>query len=171
MGDEEKQQARVMQIISDIDAAKREGKGETTEVEVITFPYGGKELDWVGEKAGHYRGHTALVVGDLVYTFEAGWGCGDTKASYLAENEYRDAVGQTLTVTKKEAEKLQANLNQSCGKGVYAVSGDICTGKSSKALDKALRQRLYEVENPQLFASYLEATGLVKKRQFYPKKK
>jgi hypothetical protein len=170
MGDEEKQQARVMKIISEIDAAKDEEKGATTEVEILTFLYGGKLLDMGGEALGGFRGHTAVIVGDLLYSFEAGWSCGYTKSGYLAKNTHRDGIGQVLQVTQKDAAKLQANLNKSCGTGVYFVSGDICTGQSALALDKALRRKMYEVENPQLLVGYLEATGFVKRRYSYPKK-
>ncbi|MGB1251675.1 MAG: hypothetical protein ACPG8W_13740 [Candidatus Promineifilaceae bacterium] len=172
-GGEEAQQERVLQAISDADAATREESGETTEVEIITFLYGGEGLDGAGEVLGSYRGHTAIVVGDLVYSFEMGWQCGDTKASYLARenNIIRDGIGQTLTVTEEDAQILQENLNASCGTGAYFASGDICTGKTSLALENALHQGLYEVENPQLFVGYLESTGLVNARHQYPKQK
>jgi hypothetical protein len=170
MGDEEKQQTRVLKVVSDIDAEEREKQGAKTEVEVLTFLYGGKAMDWGGEKLGGFRGHTAVIVGDLVYSFEAGWSCGYTKGGYLAKNTFRDAIGQVLEVTAEDAAKLQANLNKSCGTGVYFAGGDICTGKASLALDNALKRKVYEVENPQLFVGYLESTGLVKRRNFYPKK-
>jgi hypothetical protein len=170
--DEERQQTRVMQIISDFNPPTRAENNATTEVEVITFLYGSPYLDKAGEELGHFRGHTALVVGGLVYSFEEGWSCGYTKASYLAKdiNVIRDGIGQILELTEEDAKELQTSLNQACGTGVYTIP-DICTGKVSIALGKALSQNLQEVENPQLFVSYLEATGLVKSRKFYPRKK
>jgi hypothetical protein len=77
------------------------GGRDTIEVEVITFERGSALLDWLGEHAfgKGARGHTAIMVGGLAYSFdEGGWEVGQTKDEYLhkSENLVRDGVGQVL---------------------------------------------------------------------------
>lgn len=173
---ERHQMQRAMRAVSLADTERREAsatteEAATAEVEVFTFLYGGQALDTVGKTVGNFRGHTAIVVGGLVYSFELGWRCGLTREEYMHEKAAIDFVGHVLNVSNADAKKLQNNLNAACGTGYYAVTGDICTGKASAALEQALGKNLYmQVQNPGLFAQYLEAAGVVKERRFYPAK-
>lgn len=174
--DERKQMQRAMRAVSAADTQKRETSAKTpdqaaAEVEVLTFLYGGRGLDSVGKAVGNFRGHTAIVIGGLVYSFELGWRCGLTKDEYVHEKSAIDFVGHVLKVSAEDAKKLQENLNAACGTGHYGVTGNICTGKASVALEQALGSKLYmQVQNPGLFAQYLEAAGVVSERRFYPAK-
>jgi hypothetical protein len=168
------QMQRAMRAVSAAENDSREASAQTeeetgAEVEVFTFLYGGKALDSVGKAVGNFRGHTAIAVGGVVYSFEMGWRCGLTREEYIHEKAAIDFVGHVLSMSPSDAAKLQANLNASCGTGAYIVQGEICTGKASIALEEALGTTLYsEVENPGLFAQYLESAGVVKSRRFYP---
>lgn len=166
MADEERaEMQRAMKLISQVE----QDKGASTEVEVITYIYGGS-LDVLGVAlAGGSKGHTAVSIGDRVYSFELGWSCGRTKDEYLVTNrEKRDGIGQVLQIREKDARKIQAELDASCGKGAYAISGDICTDSSARALQTVL-PNLKAGWNPQRFVGYLETTGAVKTHRFYPK--
>ena len=127
---------RLMRLITEADGAGRSAS-QRMEVEVITFLYGGRALDTIGTAVGA-RGHAAIIVGDLAYSFEAGWSCGRTRAQYLHANRWRSAVGQVLRLSPHDVSSLQDSLNQSCGSGAYAVRGDICTDATGQALQGVL---------------------------------
>ncbi len=164
--DERAQMQRVMKLISEVDKEQ----GASVEVEVITYLYGGAVLDAAGVAlAGGSKGHTAIAVGDRLYSFEAGWNCGLTKQEYLVSNRRkRDGIGQVLDLPEDDARKVQANLDASCGQGVYIFSGDICTDSTAQALEGVLKN-LNSGWNPQRFVGYLEAAVPVKEHRFYPK--
>lgn len=172
--DDRLQMQRAMRAVSAVETQDREANAENeeeaaAEIEVFTFLHGGKALDSVGKAVGNFRGHTAIAIGGVAYSFEMGWRCGMTRDEYIHEKSAIDFVGHVLAVSASDAKKLQANLNASCGTGAYIVQGEICTGKASIALEEALGTTLYsEVENPGLFAQYLESAGVVKSRRFYP---
>jgi hypothetical protein len=172
--DERKQMQRVMQLISDADrgaADEAEAGGTPTnpvQVEVITYLYGGAVLDAVGTVAGGARGHTVVTVGELAYSFELGWSCGYTRSQYIAKNRFRDGIGQVLTLPKADVETIQDKLNASCGTGVYAIGGDICTDASARALESVLTT-LKSGWNPGAFVGTLDDTGKVGGHRFYPK--
>lgn len=175
MNDAERlQMQRAMRAVSFVDVQNHRTTSDMPEeagldVEVLTFLHGGKSLDSIGKAVGNFRGHTAIAIGDVVYSFELGWRCGLTRARYVEEKAHVDFIGQVLNISASDVEKLQANLNASCGTGAYIVQGDICTGKASIALEQALGSKIYtEIENPGLLAQYLESTGVVKSRRFYP---
>jgi len=164
--DERAKMQRVMKLISEVDKEQ----GASVEVEVITYLYGGSLLDAAGVVAGNgAKGHTAIAVGDRLYSFEAGWNCGLTKQEYLVSNRReRDGIGQVLDLPEEDARKVQAHLDASCGQGVYILSGDICTDSTAQALEGVL-QNLNSGWNPQRFVGYLEAAVPVKEHRFYPK--
>jgi len=165
----------IMKVITDVDNMDREKDGKTSEVEVITFLYGNQGFDETGEDVGHHRGHTALIVNGMVYTYEDGWEIGLSKAQYLKKNEYRDGIGHVLDIPEHDVKPLQNNLNNSLGEGTYAVAnfdngyipemGEICTGATTQKLEKMLPH----VQNPQLLAGYLEVSDIVKARNYYPR--
>ena len=118
---ENAQLRRIMAILSEaaplVDAAG--GAGKTIEIEVVTFDKGGKAMDWAGEnlaqpvwkwivwgpdhpKAKQFgkgaRGHTAILVGGLAYSYEGtGWRVGLTAQEYMKQaTKGRDATSQVL---------------------------------------------------------------------------
>jgi hypothetical protein len=164
--DERKHMQRTMELITEVD---RKQAGAKSTIEVVTFLFGGKVLDLLGTvAAGGGKGHTLVTVGNLVYSFELGWSCGRTREEYFEANKWRDAIGQELELSEEDARIVQDNLNASCGRGSYAVSGHICTDSAAVALEQVLGT-LNAGWNPQKFVSTLESTGKVKARHFYPK--
>lgn len=166
--DERKQMQRTMRLITGVD---RKQKGATTEVEVVTFLFGGSLLNFAGTVfSGGTKGHTLIIIGNLVYSFEYGWSCGQTREEYFGANTWRDAIGQKLDLKEEDARKVQDKLNDSCGTGTYIISGDICTDSAGIALEQALGT-LNAGWNPQRFVGKLQSTGKVKSRHFYPRTK
>jgi hypothetical protein len=141
-------------------------------IEVITFRSGFAPLDIAGQAAfgRGAKGHTAVVVADLVYSFdEHGWVMGGSKAEYLARNTYRDAIGQVLRVNAADALAIQDGLNRSVGHGSYYFgSGQVCTDAAASHLARALGQ-INAHHNPQHFADMLEASGFVVTTHTYPR--
>lgn len=169
--DDKAQSQRVMHAISKADLA-RAGR---VEIEVLTFRRGFALLDWLGQTifGKGAKGHTAVVAGGIAYSFdERGWIVAGTKEEYLAENTYRDAIGQVLDVPEPDAEKVQATLDDAVATGVYLFNkgSHVCTDEAARALEAALG-KLDAKHNPQEFANLLEATGKVKSTNSYPKKK
>jgi hypothetical protein len=168
--DDKTQAQRVMRAISKANLAK----SGHVEIEVLTFRRGFAPLDWAGEKlfGKGAKGHTAVVAGGIAYSFdERGWIVAGTKNEYLAENTYRDAIGQVLDVPEPDAEKVQAALDASVGSGTYLINkgSHVCTDEAARTLEFALG-KLEPKHNPQEFAKTLEASGRVKKTNDYPKK-
>jgi len=141
-------------------------------VEVITFRSGFGPLDaagewWFGKGA---KGHTAVIVADLVYSFdERGWVMEGSKAEYMGRNTHRDAIGQVLKVPPEDALAIQDGLNKSIGRGVYFFSGQVCTDATAQSLVKVLGQ-IDAKSNPQKFAEMLAASGHVDSTNTYAKK-
>lgn len=156
---------KIMAVVTQVDNAERLESGASSEVEVITFLYGHDALDKTGTVLGGYRGHTAIVVNGMVYSYEDGWRAGMSKAQYLQANAWRDAVGHIIAIPEEDIEPLQNNLNVAVGTGIYIAENDICTGKTTKMLEKYLPH----VESPQLLASYLETSEIVTGRKYYAK--
>lgn len=156
---------KIMQVLTKLDNAERLESGASSEVEIITFLYGHDALDEVGTVLGGYRGHTAIVVNGMVYSYEDGWRAGMSKAQYLQANAWRDAVGHIIAIPEEDIEPLQNNLNAAVGTGIYIAENDICTGKTTKMLE----EHLPHVESPQLLASYLETSEIVTGRKYYAK--
>lgn len=156
---------KIMQVLTKLDNAERLESGASSEVEIITFLYGHDALDKTGTALGGYRGHTAIVVNGMVYSYEDGWRAGMSKAQYLQANAWRDAVGHIITIPEEDIEPLQNNLNAAVGTGIYIAENDICTGKTTKMLEN----HLPHVESPQLLASYLETSEIVTGRKYYAK--
>ena len=141
-------------------------------VEVITFRSGVAALDAVGEFVfgKGAKGHTAVVVADLVYSFDQrGWAMEGNKAEYLARNTHRDAIGQVLRVPPADALAIQDGLNKSIGHGVYLLSGSVCTDATAQSLVRVLGQ-LDAKHNPQKFADMLAASAHVESTNTYAKK-
>jgi hypothetical protein len=153
------QLARAMSAI----ASARNPTGSRVEVEVITFDSGFAPLDFLGQAAfgKGARGHTALVVGGLVYSFdEHGWFMEGAKSAYMARNTHRDAVGQVLSVQPEDARLIQDRLNRSVGTGAYLLDGRVCADAAAEALERALG-RVNAHKNPQRFKDDLAASGRV----------
>jgi hypothetical protein len=141
-------------------------------VEVITFRSGSSALDALGETVfgKGAKGHTAVVVADLVYSFDhRGWAMEGSKAAYLGRNTHRDAIGQVLRVPPADALAIQDGLNKSLGRGVYLLSGSVCTDATAQSLVRVLGQ-LNAEHNPQKFADMLANSAHVESTNTYNKK-
>jgi hypothetical protein len=144
--------------------------GSTTiEVEVITFEHGFAPLDWAGEHifGKGARGHTAIIVGGLAYSFdEGGWEVGQTKEEYLhnKENLVRDGVGQVLDLSMEDARAVQHKLNRAANRGVYLLGGDVCSDATARALE-AILHGLTRDSNPQHLRAQLAAVPLLVKAE------
>jgi hypothetical protein len=167
--DEQRQMQRVMKLVS---AADREagpgGPVAAVDIEVLTFLAGGS-LDIVGGLIGA-RGHTVITVGGLTYSYELGWRCGRTRDEYLRANQWRDAIGQVLKVEEKDAKTIQERLDASCGKGFYAITGDICTDASARVLEQVLPTLGGGDWDPGAYVATIEGSGLVRATRFYPRR-
>ena len=179
---ERKQRDRIMSLVPN-DCSKH-CNADITEVEVITFLYGGLFLDSLGffatfPEGGGSKGHTAIIIGEKVYSFEhlLGWKCDDKGDDYIAKNQKeRHGVGQVLNISKEDASKINKALDESCGKTkIYGLAGDICTDASARVLSEALKN-LEAGWNPQRFVGFLENAKVtstdqaaVKEHRFYPK--
>jgi hypothetical protein len=153
-------------------AAAENARSGTIGVEVLTFAHGASSaLDTAGETVfrSGVRGHTALIVGGLVYSFdERGWAPEGTKAEYLARQE-RDAVGQVIDMPRADAARIQEWLIGQLGVGVYLVNahGNVCCDEAAIALQSVLG-RLDPHHSPQQFRWLLEASGHVTATNTYP---
>lgn len=170
---EEREVERLMQIVSDV-RNEAGGEGGAVAVEVITFTSGHAPFDLVGGIVGGVfgestRGHTAVVVGGLVYSFENGWTAGLSKQEYLAANDWRSGIGLELGIPRADAVTLQRHLNEAVEEGVYAVGGDICTDATSRKLEEVLEgldaTGSWDVIG---FMRKLRATGAVTGETRYP---
>lgn len=169
--DDKKQAQRMMHAMS----KARIASGRRVEIEVLTFRWGGAVLD----AAGQYlfgkgaKGHTAVVAGGIAYSFDArGWVVAGTKEEYLAQNTFRDAIGQVIDVPEEDAEKVQSALDDSVGTMTYLLNkgNHVCTDETARALEAALG-KLDSKHSPQEFAKVLAATGKIRQTNNYPKKK
>lgn len=138
---------------------------DTLEIEVITFEHGWAPLDFAGEHifGPGARGHTAIVVGGLAYSFdEGGWEVGETKSEYLAhsENVRRDGVGQVLDLSMHDARVIQAALDRAANTGVYLLGGDVCSDATGRALNNVLGTLRLDF-NPQSLRAQLAAVPLL----------
>ena len=167
---ERAQMQRLLRLISEVSTEMVEGpSGPTIEVEVITFLHGGAALDKIGTTlfGARVKGHTAVVVGGLAYSYEDGWQTGQTKDEYMVKNSWRPAIGQVLEVSLEDARKIQKKLNESANRGVYFLGGDICTDATARALEDVLGD-LHAGFDVQGFPAKLDATGKVRMRREYP---
>ena len=162
---ETRQIQRVMRIIARSDRAAP--ASASVDVEIITFLSGSSVLDAVGTVVSNARGHTAVTIGDLVYSFEAGWTCGRSRAEYLRANRHRSGVGQVLRLTPDDTRRIQDRLNNACGTGWYAITGDICTDATGRVLNQALG-RVRSGWNPGAFVGQLDDSGRAAAHRYYP---
>ena len=131
---------RILKLVSEVASELVEGpSGPTVEVEVITFLHGGATLDAIGTTVfgKGTKGHTAVIVGGLAYSYEDGWQTGQTKDEYLAKNSCGPASGR-CSRSREDARKIQKKLNESANEGVYLLGGDICTDATARALEDVL---------------------------------
>jgi hypothetical protein len=169
-GGERAEMQRVLKLVSEVASEMVEGpSGSTIEVEVITFLHGGATLDVIGTTffGKGTKGHTAVIVGGLAYSYEDGWQTGQTKDEYLAKNSWRPGIGQVLEISLEDARKIQLKLNESANEGVYFLGGDICTDATARALEEVLGD-LKSGFDVQGFPAKLDATGKVRSRRDYP---
>ena len=169
--DDKKQAQRMMRAIS----KARIASGQRVEIEVLTFRWGSAVLDAGGQYlfGKGAKGHTAVVAGGIAYSFDArGWVVAGTKAEYLDQNTFRDAIGQVLDVPEEDAEKVQSALDASVGTMTYLFNkgNHVCTDETARTLEAALGT-LDSKHSPQEFAKVLAATGKVRQTYNYPKKK
>ncbi|MFY0613012.1 MAG: hypothetical protein JXQ99_15895 [Hyphomicrobiaceae bacterium] len=146
-------------------------KGKAIDVEVITFMYGSKATDGLGVVfGGGAKGHTAIVVGDQVYSFEElGWRAGKTRAEYLADNKWRPALGQSLNLSRVDAKRILDDLNGSVGTGRYLIGGDVCTDATARVLQQTLPNLRPTADfNPNRFVGDLLDKAQIKHHRFYP---
>ena len=166
---EKTQLYRAMTALSKAENAKA-GK---VEVEVITFEWGGA-LDSIGQTVFREgtRGHTAVVVSGLAYSFAGkGWESEGTKSEYLGKNTQRDATGQVLNIPEPDAKKVQDRLNGFVGTGAYLTNadGNVCVDEAARALEVAIGT-IDAQRSPQVLKYKLEGMGVVRTTNFYPRK-
>lgn len=162
-------QAEKAQLYRAMTAITRGRSAVPVTVEVITFRTGFAPLDWVGERiyGRGARGHTAVVVADLVYSFdEHGWFMEGTKTEYMGRNTHRDGIGQVLRVRSEDALVIQDRLNRSIGTGTYFFTGTVCSDATAASLERVLGQ-VNARHNPQRFADMLAASGHVESTNQY----
>lgn len=190
--DENAQMRRVMSIISDQVPQVDDGRGaKTIEIEIVTFDKGGAVMDFLGENAAGpvwsafawrsdekrnqfgegSRGHTAILVGDLAYSYEgSGWRVGQNVKEYMSEaTKDRDATGQVLLLPLADARKIQKHLDAAANTGVYLFGGEICSDATGTALEEVLG-RLSKDANPQHLKQQIAATGRVAYEKHWHKK-
>lgn len=130
---------------------------ERIDLKVITFKEGAQD-PIVPES---YHGHTALVVGGYVYSFDAGgWKCGITEAEYQRENAHRGAWVQVLDVPESDARQIQGDLNAACESGAYGFTG-VCTSNSANFLQQSLEE-VDSTWSPKRLKNRLDKSGHVK---------
>lgn len=167
--EERKQMQRAMRAVTEETLKTLDGKA--VEVEVITFMFGSKATDGLGVVfGGGAKGHTAIVVDGLVYSFEQlGWGAGKTRAEYLAENGWRPALGLSLKLTRTDTRKILQDLNASVGEGTYLLDGDVCTDATARVLQQTLPNLKPTADfNPNRFVGDLLDKAQIKHHRFYP---
>ena len=168
--------------IKEVKSDKDKG-GINTKVEVITFLKGwGAASDSAGTVfAGGAQGHTAISVGDRLYSFEgSGWVPIQSKYEYLQMNrERRSGIGQIINLTDQQATKLKAYLEGVEGTGSYVINPGnattgVCTTETIRSLTLVLDGLNTGRWDPQTFAQDLEklkdtaGNPIVKGRRFYP---
>jgi outer membrane protein OmpA-like peptidoglycan-associated protein len=166
VGHQRSELRRLMEIIT---AADRDHAGaKPVEVEVLTFLTG--DGDWGG--LGVLRGHTAIAIGGLIYSYEAGfeaWSCGRTRDEYLrAKSGEHHGVGQVLRVPQEDAHLIQDRLNRACSGGAYLISGDICSDAAAGVLEEVLTGLGAPGWSTGALVRALDATGKVAAHRFYP---
>jgi hypothetical protein len=109
------------------------------EVKVVTFNQGGFDPPTLEPFRFWPRGHTAVIIDGDVYSFEAGWQCGETEAEYKQDNEWRGAWIQVLDVPKSDARQLQEDFDRSCGRGIFVLTG-VCTSNTARLLQNVLAE-------------------------------
>ena len=189
--EENAQMRRLMGIISDHVPQVDDGKGgKTIEIQVVTFDKGGAVMDWLGENAAGpvwwamgwrsddrrnqfgegARGHTAIIVGDLAYSYEGtGWRVGQSAKEYMTDAcKDRPATAQVLLLPIEDAKKIKAHLDRAANTGVYLLGGEICSDATGTALEQALGT-LTKNANPQSLKRQLAASGKVSSERWYAK--
>jgi hypothetical protein len=190
--EENAQMRRLMSIISDKAPTVDDGRGgKTIEVEVVTFNKGSKAMDFLGQNVADKvwwamawrsddrrnqfgegaRGHTAIIVGDLAYSYEgSGWRVGQSAKEYMADaTKERDATSQILLLPLEDAKKIQKHLDAAANTGIYLFGGEVCSDATGTALEKALGG-LTKNANPQNLKNQLAASGKVASTRYYPQK-
>lgn len=117
------------------------------------------------------RGHTALSVDGVIYSFENEWNIGGTRDEYIAAKVAGGFFGTGLVVqvSAEGARQLQAALVGRVDEGAYLVGGEgICVDAAAAQLQKILPgipgHPRFDV---QAFHNNLDASGLVTARRRY----
>jgi hypothetical protein len=185
---ENRQMRRVMAIVSEQAPLVDSPAGKTIEIEVVTFDKGGAAMDWAGQKAAPVvwnlmfwrskdrrqqfgagsRGHTAIIVGGLAYSYEgSGWRVGQNKVEYMTEaTAHRPATSQVLLLPIDDARKIQRHLDAAANTGVYLLGGEICSDATGTALEQVLG-KLSKDANPQHLKNQLAQSGRVASERDY----
>jgi len=79
---------------------------EPVDIEILTFTTG--KMDHAGRLIGA-SGHTALCVGDTVYSYEEWWK-ERKKEDYLEENSYRNGIGLVISLTGEQVKAITAEV-------------------------------------------------------------
>ncbi len=107
------------------------------EIKVVTFNQGRFDPPILEPVRFWPKGHTAVIIDGEVHSFEADWQCGETKAEYKQDNEWRGAWVQVLDVPKSDAKQIQKDFDRSCGTGAFLLTG-VCTSSASRLLQNVL---------------------------------
>ncbi|CAF1508361.1 unnamed protein product, partial [Didymodactylos carnosus] len=120
---------RLMSLITSVVPNVESAESDCVEVELLTYNTGTcPPLDWFGKITVGGTGHTLLIVGGYVYSFEGarGWTVGCIKQQYLDNNAFRYGIGQVLKISTSDAKQIQQTLASECNHGLYGIQGD-CT--------------------------------------------
>ena len=144
------------------------GKSDQPRItEVLTF-------DPVGYLRSSF-GHTAININGTTYAFtEKGWNKPEKTANYLADNNFRNAVGQELDLTPEEQALLVKVIKQDIADNPKWSSQNSCVTKIRDALEQATGRMFgirpqSSVISPLDFRDNLDRFGYVVKKNWYPR--
>ena len=134
-------------------------------------------LTCVSNVSGVGPGHSALVVGDMVWTFEqmkgpmdSGWLIIDLK-SYLKKNEHRPVVVQELSEKVNPSKALRYVSKSISRDDDYATSG-VCSSQVASAIEAGTVETKVKfnpkgIDTPRNVYLLAKRRGLVKRTYYY----
>jgi hypothetical protein len=153
---------------TDTNVLKSNGKSDQPRItEVLTF-------DPVGRLRSSF-GHTAININGTTYAFtEKGWSREKNTAEYLADNDFRNAVGQELDLTPEEQSLLVKVIKQDMADNPKWSSQNSCVTKIRDALEQATGRMFGFRPQPPIigpldFRDNLDRFGYVVKKNWYPR--